>query len=57
MKKVLNFQNRQGNTPIHEAAATGFSEMLHALKCTGLINEDIKNAAGVTYMDIVKALE
>ena len=51
-KRILNFQNRQRNTPIHEAAASGSEEMIKALLETALIDESIKNSEDKTYEDL-----
>lgn len=47
-KKFLNFRNKQGNTPLHEAYLHEKYDMVHLLRSTDLVDDTIANAKGIT---------
>ena len=47
-KKFLNFRNKQGNTPLHEAYFHEKYDMVHLLRSTELVDDTIPNAKGIT---------
>lgn len=53
----MNFRNKQGNTPLHEAYQNNKFEMASALEASGLIDYSIKNMQGQTVEDLRKQME
>jgi ankyrin repeat protein len=56
-RKFLNFKNKQGNTPLHEAYLNEKYEMEHLLRATEMCDDTIPNAKGQTCAHLEKLYE